>query len=483
VKRFAIAASLLFVTATARGQGTYPAPHEDVAFDFMNLLSKKGLHDLENERWNAYGQFTYITQFKLPWSAKYSNLNGSTNSLSTDYERGFTGSFTLFLGAKLWRGGELYFVPEVISERPFSNLRGIGGAIQDFELQKSGSETPTIYKARLFYRQTFDLGGARQQVESNPLELAMTTHRRRLEFTIGNFSALDVFDHNSVVGDSHLTFFNMAFMTHASYDFAADARGYTWGATAELFWDDWMVRIGRMLPPQNPNTLPIDFRFWEFYSDSYELEHDHKIKDRAGAVRLLVYHNHVRTGRFSDAIAAFEADPSKNAASCSSFNYGSGNFTAPDLCWVRKGNDKWGVGVNLEQYVTDDIGLFARAMYSDGQSEVDAFNAADASFSLGALAKGTRWKRPFDFAGAAFALSWISPEHARYLAMGGIDGFIGDGRLGHVAPEGVVELFYSVNFLKAVWLAADYQALWNPAYNADRPGPVHILGLKVHAEF
>src|SRR6185437_15816384 len=115
-----------------------------------------------------------------------------------------------------------------------------------------------------------------------------------------------------------------------------------------------------------------------------------------------------------------------NAANCGSrFNYGSGNFTAPDLCWVRRGTDKGGVGINLEQYVARDIGLFLRAMVSDGQSEVDAFNSADRDFSLGAVARGTLWKRPFDVAGAAFALAWISDVHARYLAMGGIDGFVG----------------------------------------------------------
>jgi hypothetical protein len=32
----------------------------------MNVLSHKGLHDIGNERWNAYGQFTYISSWKRP---------------------------------------------------------------------------------------------------------------------------------------------------------------------------------------------------------------------------------------------------------------------------------------------------------------------------------------------------------------------------------------------------------------------------------
>ncbi len=97
------------------------------------------------------------------------------------------------------------------------------------------------------------------------------------------------------------------------------------------------------------------------------------------------------------------------------------------------------------------------------------------------MGKGPAWKRPFDVAGAGFAAAWISSIHAQYLAMGGVDGFVGDGHL-HQAAESVVDVFYSLNLLKAIWLTADYQHVWNPGFNADR-GPVDILGGRVHAEF
>ena len=120
-------------------------------------------------------------------------------------------------------------------------------------------------------------------------------------------------------------------------------------------------------------------------------------------------------------------------------------------------------------------------MYSDGQTEVDAFDPADRSVSFGAVARGGAWGRRFDVAGLGLALAWISDVHATYLGMGGVDGFVGDGHI-RAAAEGVVDAFYSVNFLRAIWLTADYQFLWNPGFNADR-GPVHILGARVHAEF
>ncbi len=450
----------------------------------MNVLSDHGLHDTKSETWNAYGQLTFIDAYKAPFSAPYTNANGSVNSLLPTGEQSFTGTLTLFFGVRLWHGAEAYLVPELISERPLSGLHGIGGSIQNFELQKTGSETPQLYRSRTYLRQTFRFGGARTEKVSQPMLLGGAVDSRRLVLTVGNFTILDVFDRNSVNWDPRQTFFNMAFMTYSSWDFPSDARGYSWGGTAEMYWDDWALRIGRITPPKDPNQLAIDFRIWKFYGDEVELEHDHHIKGQAGAVRLLGYRNRVDTGRFDDAISAFEADPRDNAAACASFgyfSYNSQNSGAPDLCWVRRPNVKLGIGVALEQHLTSDIGLFFRAMYSDGKTEVDAYNPADRSASGGAVAKGGAWRRPFDVAGVGYGASWISSIHAQYLAMGGVDGFVGDGHL-RQAPESVIEGFYSVNLLKAIWLSADYQHLWNPGFNADR-GPVNLVSGRLHAEF
>jgi len=474
--------ALALRASPATAQAAPPAGHEDEAFDIMNLLAQHGLHDLDDEAWNIYGQFTYIASQKFAFHAKYTNLNGSVNSLVPGAERSFTATFTPFFALKLWPGGEAYFVPEVIAERPLSDLRGIGGSIQNFELQKSGGEVPQLYRSRIFLRQTIGLGGKRIKQESNPMQLGSTVDSRRIVLTAGTFTVLDVFDRNNVTWDPRQTFLNMAFMTHSSWDFAADARGYSLGAAAELYWDDWALRIGRMAPPAQPNQLPIVIDYLHQYADAFELEHDHKLFGQPGAARLLAYRNHEIVGRFNEAIAAYEADPAgKNAKACTGFNYGSGNATAPDLCWVRRPNTKVGIGINLEQYVAKDIGFFFRGMIADGRTEVDAFDPADRSLSFGGVAKGSAWHRPFDVTGVGFASSWISKEHARYLAMGGVDGFVGDGALTK-ASERVIDLFYSVNFLKAIWLTADYQHLWNPGFNSDR-GPVNILSGRVHAEF
>jgi high affinity Mn2+ porin len=446
----------------------------------MNLLSYHRLHDLNDEDWNAYGQITDIWSQKLGFPEKYHG----TNSLSATPELSFTETATIFLGLRLWPGAEFYAVPELIGENALSNLKGLGGAIQNFELQKSGKPWPTPYLSRGYLRQTVELGGDPVEKTSDPMQLARVDRRRRLVFTLGNFSVLDFFDKNSVAGDLRRSFLNMAFLTYASYDFAADARGYGWGGIAELDFDDWAVRVGRMTPPKDPNQLPLDFRLNQVYGDQAEIEHAHRIFGHSGAVRVLGYRNVENMGRFADAIAAFKTSGgTENAANCPSdtFSNGSTDANAPDLCFVRRSNVKVGIGLSVEQQVVDDLGVFFRGMYSDGQTEVYSYTSTDRSISFGAIARGTVWKRPGDALGVGWSQGWISQIHAEYLAMGGIDGFIGDGKLSQASEE-VLEAFYSLSLGSSAWLSADYQRIWNPAYNSDR-GPVNIFGGRIHVEF
>lgn len=476
-----LALLILLVPGAARAEVSEPTPRPHEQFDFMNWLAHEGLHDLGQERWNGYGQFTYISNWKLPFSATYTNLGGSNHSLLPGAERSFTGTVTLFLGLALWPGAEAYFVPEAISMQPLSGLAGLGGAIQNAELQKGGGATPQLYQSRFYLQQTLAFGGARVAKESNPMQLGGATTSRRLVLRAGNFSVIDFFDKNAFSGDLRQQLMNMAFLTYSAYDFAADARGYSYGGMAELFWDDWSLRAARMAPPQDPNQQPLDFRLDKVWGDQVELEHKHFLFGQGGAVRVLAFRNQENMGRFTDAIAAFRADPAKNAAACASFNYGSRNAAAPDLCWVRRPNVKVGLGVNVEQSVTKDVGVFARGMIADGRTEVYSFMSSDASLSFGAIVKGAPWRRPKDLAGAGVGLGWISHDHASYLRAGGVDGFIGDGAIA-ADTESVVEAFYSVNFLSSFWLTVDYQHITNPAYNAER-GPVDVLGGRLHVEF
>lgn len=140
-----------------------------------------------------------------------------------------------------------------------------------------------------------------------------------------------------------------------------------------------------------------------------------------------------------------------------------------------------GIGINIEQRITPEIGSFFRGMYSDGKIEVDSYSSSDRSISLGVAMRGLRWGREKDSLGLGFAASFLSKQHVSYLNLGGIDGFIGDGKINY-SPEQVFDIYYQCHVYRSVWLAFDYQHITNPAHNADR-GPVNIFGGRVHLEF
>ena len=110
--------------------------------------------DFAVENSNLHGQATYVWQRKPAFNAPYS---GAT-SLSPDRERSYSFTSTAFIGLRVAPSTELYFNPEVVQGLPLSRLQGLGG-LTNGELQKTAGTSPIIYRARLFVRHTWGLGG------------------------------------------------------------------------------------------------------------------------------------------------------------------------------------------------------------------------------------------------------------------------------------------------------------------------------------
>ena len=51
----------------------------------------------------------------------------------------------------------------------------------------------------------------------------------RITFTLGRFSAKDIFDNNAYANDPRTQFMNWALMANEAWDYPADAIGYTTG--------------------------------------------------------------------------------------------------------------------------------------------------------------------------------------------------------------------------------------------------------------
>ena len=319
-----------------------------------------------------------------------------------------------------------------------------------------------IYSARAFFRQTFDLGGNSLTIQNAANQFQLETTSRRIVVTAGQFALIDLFDNNSYSHDPRTQFLNWSFLTHAASDYAADARGYTVGLVIEGYWDAWALRIGHVAQPKESNGLPLDYQLWKHFGLYLELEHDHEILGHPGKVRLLGFVNRANMAAFRDALT-------------------QQNTGVPDLSKVRHDQIKLGFGISLEQELTRDLGIFGRFSWNDGRTEIYAFTEVDLSLTAGMTLKGTSWFRSGDTLGFAVALNGLSSGHRQFLASGGIGPFLGDGRLNY-SPEWILEGYYSFKAWDGLYFSYDFQAIWNPGYNADR-GPVMIHSFRGHVEF
>ena len=426
----------------------------------LPLLASSAWAQGAEETWGIKFQSTYVAQSKRAFAAAYSG----PNSLIPEREFSYSFTATAAVGYRPWSGAEIYLNPELSQGVPLSGLTGLGG-FPNGELARTSGPSLTLYRARTFIRQTWGLGDESEKVESDFNQLGGSARKQRVVLTAGTVSIQDIFDGNAYSHDPRTQFLNWALITHGAYDFAADARGYTTGAAVEYFNDDWAVRFGRFAMPKEPNQQALDDRLLKNYGDQLEVERAHTVFAQPGKLRLLAFRNVARMSRYTDALTLARASGS-----------------SPDLNAVRTGQRvKYGMGVNIEQAITPYIGVFARAMWADGNTETYAYTEIDRSFSVGTLIKGSDWGRAQDTFGIALAVGGLSSPHRRYLERGGIGFFIGDGALNY-RPEAIFESFYSVNLFKGAWLTADVQYIRNPAYNADR-GPVKVGTVRLHAEF
>jgi hypothetical protein len=400
-----------------------------------------------------------VWQRKYPFGAAYTG----TNSLIPEREKSYSFTATAALGARTWKGGEVYLDPEVAQGVPLSHLTGLGG-FTNGEIVRTSGPTASFYVARAFLRQTWGLGGEREAVESDANQLAGSFERRRLVLTAGKLSVQDLFDDNAYSKDPRTQFLNWSLMTYGAWDYAADARGYSWGFALEYFDGPWALRGARFMMPKQSNGLALNPRILYSFGDQIELEHSHELGGQAGKLRLLAYRNQADMGGYRDSVAEAAA-----------------SGATPDLATSRKKRAKYGFGVNLEQSLSSSVGVFARASWNNGEAEEFAFTEIDRSISAGTLFKGAAWGRVSDSLGVALVRNGISDPHRDYLAAGGLGFFIGDGRLSY-RTENIFETFYSVGIVKDIWVAADFQRIFDPAFNSDR-GPVSVVSARFHYGF
>ena len=424
----------------------------------FSLVASYAQDTVKQENYGFHFQQTIITQYKPAFNAPYSGMN----SLSPLAETQTSITSTFFGVARLWKGSQFVFDPELSGGAGLSQTLGVAG-FPNGETFRVGGVQNKIYIARLFYQQNFEWGNEKDTIDADELNLAKVRSKRYFSFGIGKFNMGDFFDNNNFSHDPRSQFMNWALMDNAAWDYPANTRGYVLGLYTELGQPTWTLRFATTMSVTHENSSTWDANVTRANTETAEYEKRYAIDGQKGTLRILGFLNNGKFGNYLDAIAL--------------------NPKAPVVDSTQQyGRHKYGFGVNADQYLSKDFGVFAKASWNDGHTETWFFTEIDRSLTFGGVLYGDQWKRKDDEMGLGFIVNGLSAPHREYLADGGYGFLIGDGRLNY-APEMIAEFYYKFNaYQKKFFISPDYQFILHPAYNQDR-GPVNVFSIRAHIEF
>jgi high affinity Mn2+ porin len=417
--------------------------------------------------WTNHFQLTVISQRHSGFKSPYKGNNSIADSVETG---AISLTTTLFLGRKLWKGAAFYLNPEVSGGRGLSYALGVAGALNG-ETYRVGNVAPSVFIARAYLQQHIPLGNTDYEtVEDDINQVQDKIPTSRITINAGKFAMSDFYDNNSYSHDPRTQFLNWSIMSNGAWDYPANTRGYTVGVIAELIKPKWAIRLSSVAVPRIANAPRLEYDITKAHSETFEIEKKTEIRKHAGLVHFIVSNTYSKAPSYAEGMKAL-----------ATWDRYTLDVIAGHIEAKTYGGKKLGLFLNIEQELTKEIGLFARAGWNDGKYATWAFTEIDRTLHLGLSIKGTKWKRPNDIWGIAGVMNGISAEHRNFLKAGGYGFIIGDGTLNY-GKEQILETYYNARLSKILSLTFDYQFVNNPAYNKDR-GPVHVFGIRGHVEF
>src|SRR5258706_520669 len=306
-------------------------------------FSPASLADPESDRWEIHGQRTFLPQGYPAFHAPYSG----PNSLTPAPQLQQTWSNSLFLNARLWEGGEIYYNPELLQGFGLNDTVGVAG-FPSGEAQKSNFPYPHYNTSRLFVRQTFGFCGEQEELASGPIQLASNVDVWRRTLQAGKFAVVDIFDGNAYAKDPRKDVMNWSLWSSGAFDYSADKLGLTYGVTAELNQKQWALRSGYFLMDAVSNSNSFDTKVFQRGGYVLELETRYSLFSHPGNLRTIAWLNSAFSGSYRETLdnPAFDLD----------------------IAQTRTGRIKYGYVINLEQALTDEVGLFGRWSWNDGNT-------------------------------------------------------------------------------------------------------------------
>ncbi len=419
-----------------------------------------------NDRYWLSGQANIIFQGNLPFHSPYVGTNSFRGA--SEYKTSLLGTFYTELRPtnSIRYNTDLILDLESTGGRGLSQALGLAG-FTNLDVVRNPTLSTAPYLARYQIHQVIGLSNETTPQEPSFFALAPSVPVRRIEIRLGKMTLPDFFDFNNIGSDSHLQFMNWTADNNGAWDFAANTRGYTVGGMAE--YDDriWSLRYGIFAMPTVANGMDLDWDWRRAHGHNGEFELRHSfVPKRKGMEHLLFYANLAHMGSYREAVDAYLA----------------GTDTTPNiLLHEHYGALKYGFGYNAEQELTENLRIFGRFGWNEGQYESYAYTEVDQTVEAGADYAGNRWHRPADKVGLAVVSNAIKRDHQNYLKLGGLGFLLGDGNLNY-SRENIVESYYNWHAWRGLFYAVDVQHINNPGYNRDR-GPVWVGSVRAHVDF
>jgi hypothetical protein len=419
-----------------------------------------------NDRYWLSGQANIIFQGRLPFHSLYQGTNSFHNS--AEYKTSLLGTFYTVLRptTSIRYNTDLIVDLESAGGRGLSQALGLAG-FTNLDVVRNPTLSSLPYLARYGFHQVFGLTRETTPQEPGFFALAPSVPVRRIEFRAGKMTLPDFFDVNNPGSDSHLQFMNWTVDNNGAWDYAADTRGYTVGGMAEYDDKIWSLRYGLFAMPVVANGIDMDWAFSRAHGHNGEFELRHSfVAQRKGVTRLLFYANRAHMGAYREAVNAYLAGIDK---------------TPNIILHEHFGALKYGFGYNTEQEITENLRIFGRFGWNEGQHESFAYTEVDQTLEAGGDYAGTRWHRPADKIGLVVVSNAIKADHQNYLKFGGLGFLLGDGNLNY-GRENIVESYYNWHAWRGLFYSVDVQHINDPGYNRDR-GPAWVGSIRAHVDF
>jgi hypothetical protein len=420
----------------------------------------------EGRRYWLSGQANIIFQGRLPFHSPYQGPNSFRNS--AEYKTSMVGTFysALCPTRSIRYSTDLIFDLEAAGGRGLSQALGLAGE-PNLDVVRNPYLSINPYPARYQIHQVIGLTDKTQSQDSNFFALATEVPEKRIEFRIGKMTLPDFFDVNDIGSDTHLQFMNWTVDNNGAWDYAADTRGYTVGGMTEYDDRNWSMRYGIFAMPIIANGIDMDWAFSRARGQNAEFElRKSLVPNRKGTTRTLFYANNAHMGVYREAVRAYLAGIDATPTITAHEHFGA---------------LKYGFGYNTQQEFTENLRVFGRFGWNEGQHESFAYTEVDQTVELGGDYSMRRWHRSEDKFGIAVVSNAIKRDHQNYLKVGGLGFLLGDGKLNY-SRENIVESYYTWHAWRGMFYSVDVQHFNDPGYNRDR-GPVWVGALRGHVDF